>query len=527
LLRALTPCIINKKPAKGNVVRELALNKSDVFIFRVWETDKVIWLILAVSFVLFIIALYLWDRFQKKHTILRNYPVIGHFRYIGETLGEYLRQYLFAGDRVELPFNRAQRTWVYKAAKNVDTTVGFGSTRPLHSTGTVYFVSAPFPPLATEVKMNPLIIGPYAKKPYTASHVFNISGMSYGSISKPAILALSKGAKMAGCWMNTGEGGISPYHLEAGCDIVAQIGTAKYGFRDEQGNLSDEKLKECSEIDAIKMFEIKLSQGAKPGKGGLLPGIKVTEEIAKIRGIPVHQDSVSPNRHSDIGNVEELLDSINHIRDITGKPVGCKFVLGSYEWVHVLCRAIHRRGILQAPDFITLDSADGGTGASPQGLMDYMGIPISESLPKLVDILIMYNLRSRVKVIVSGKLVTPADVTWALCAGADFVTSARGFLFALGCIQAMRCHNNTCPTGITTHNTRLQRGLVITDKAERVFHYANNMAHEIAVLCHACGVDEPRQLKRTHARIVGEDGFSISLAEIFPDQEPMPEYRNL
>ncbi|KTC66555.1 glutamate synthase [Legionella adelaidensis] len=508
-------------------MEEISLQPRDLLIFRAWEIDEIVWLIIGITFFLFIIFLYIRDRAQKKHTILRNYPIIGHFRYIGEYLGEYLRQYFFANDRDELPFNRAQRSWVYRAAKNVDTTIGFGSTRPLHSTGTVYFVSAPFPPLGTEVRVEPVTIGPYCRKPYISTHLFNISAMSYGSLSKPAILALSAGAKKAGCWLNTGEGGVSPYHLSSGCDIVAQIGTAKYGFRDEQGNLSDEKLKHWANEEAIKMFEIKLSQGAKPGKGGILPAVKVTEEVAAIRGIAPHQDSISPNRHLDIGNVEELLDSIHHIREVTGKPVGIKFVLGSYEWVHDLARAIHKRGLIHAPDFITLDSADGGTGASPQGLMDYMGIPISESLPKLVDILVMYNLRSRIKVIVSGKLVTPADVTWALCAGADFVNSARGFLFALGCIQAMRCHNNTCPTGITTHNPRYQRGLVIEDKGERVFHYANNMLHEVATLCHSCGVDEPRQLKRKHARIVSEDGFSVSLAEIFPDKEPLPEYKDI
>ncbi|WP_019216198.1 FMN-binding glutamate synthase family protein [Legionella tunisiensis] len=272
------------------------------------------------------------------------------------------------------------------------------------------------------------------------------------------------------------------------------------------------------------MFEIKLSQGAKPGKGGILPAVKVTDEVAKIRGILPHVDSISPNRHVDISNVDELLDSIEHIRQITGKPVGCKFVLGSYEWLHDLCLAIHKRGSQFAPDFITLDSADGGTGASPQGLMDYMGIPIQESLPNLVDILVMYNLRERIKVIASGKLITPSGVAWALCAGADFVNSARGFMFALGCIQSMQCHKNTCPTGVATHNPGLQRGLVVADKAERVYHYANNMAHEVAVICHSCGVDEPRQLQRQHARVVREDGFSISLAEIFPNKKPLPEY---
>lgn len=486
---------------------------------------KIITIILAVALIAFLLAVFIWDKTQKEHAVLRNFPLIGHLRYFFEYLGVYLRQYLFAGDRDELPFNRADRSWVYRAAKNIDTTVGFGSSRPLHNTGTVYFVSAPFPPLGTnKATIRPVTIGPFCKHPYTSTHIFNISAMSYGAISKPAIQALAKGAKKAGCWLNTGEGGVSPYHLEQGCDIVAQIGTAKYGFRDAQGHLSDDRLRELAAHDCIKMFEIKMSQGAKPGKGGILPAVKVTEEVAAIRGIPPHQDSISPNRHIDIANVEDLLDKIEHIRQITGKPVGCKFVLGSYEWLNDFCFAIHQRGKQFAPDFITLDSADGGTGASPQGLMDYMGIPLQESLPNLVDILVIYNLRERIKVIASGKLITPSGVTWALCAGADFVNSARGFMFALGCIQSMQCHKNTCPTGVATHNLGLQRGLVVEDKAERVFHYANNMAHEVAVLSHSCGVDEPRELQRSHARIVREDGFSVSLEEIFPDQQPLPEY---
>lgn len=510
--------------SRGLTMDLRALNPHLAFLLHTTMLREIIWLISVCSILLILLSIYLYDRCQKTHTLLRNYPIIGHFRYLFENLGFYFRQYFFATDREELPFNRAQREWVYRAAKDVDTTVGFGSTRPLHNINTVYFVSAPFPPLTTQATIQPVTIGPNCKQPYTSSHIFNISAMSYGSISKPAILALGKGAKKAGCWLNTGEGGVAPYHLEHGCDLVVQIGTAKYGVRDEKGQLSDRRLTELAQIESVKMFEIKLSQGAKPGKGGILPAIKVTKEIAEIRGIPEHVDSISPNRHVDIANVEELLNAIEHIRQVTGKPVGCKFVLGSYDWLHDLFKSIHKRGIIHAPDFITLDSADGGTGASPQSLMDYMGIPISESLPKLVDILVQYNLRDRIKVIASGKLVTPAEVVMALCAGADFVNSARGFMFSLGCIQAMRCHKNTCPTGITTHNKRLQRGLVIQDKAERVYHYANNMEHEIAILCHSCGVDEPRKLKRQHARVVRPDGFSCSLSELFPDQKPLAEY---
>ncbi|MDP1602294.1 MAG: FMN-binding glutamate synthase family protein [Legionella sp.] len=505
-------------------VKTVEIKKHAYFFLRALEFNELILLLIIFSLASLVLTIYLWDRHQKSHAVLRNYPVIGHFRYFSEYLGVFFRQYFFANDREELPFNRADRSWIYQASKDIDTTVGFGSTRPLHQVGTVYFVSAPFPPLASEATIKPMTIGPFTEHPYTTNHIFNISAMSYGAISKPAILALSEGAKKAGCWLNTGEGGVSPYHLANGCDLVVQIGTAKYGVRDEKGQLSDLRLRELAAHENIKMFEIKLSQGAKPGKGGILPAIKVTEEVASIRGIPPHVDSISPNRHIDIANVEDLLNSIEHIRQVTGKPVGCKFVLGSYEWLHDLCLAIHKRGTQYAPDFISLDSADGGTGASPQGLMDYMGIPIQESLPRLVDILVSYNLRKRIVVIASGKLVTPAQVAWAVCAGADFVNSARGFMMALGCIQSLKCHKNTCPTGVATHNPALQRGLVIEDKAERVFHYANNMAHEVAVICHSCGVDEPRQLQRRHARIVRENGFSVPLSEIFPDQQPMDQY---
>lgn len=315
--------------------------------------------------------------------------------------------------------------------------------------------------------------------------------------------------------MNTGEGGLSPYHLEGGADIVFQIGTAKYGVRDAQGNLSDEKLREVAALDQVKMFEIKLSQGAKPGKGGILPGKKVTREIAAIRGIPVGEDSISPNRHPDINSIGDLLDMIERIRTITGKPVGFKAVVGAYGWLEDLFNEVNNRGQQSAPDFITIDSSEGGTGAAPMALMDYMGLPIKESLPLVADKLTEFGLKDRVKLIASGKLITPADVAWALCVGADFITSARGFMFSLGCIQALHCNKDTCPTGITTHNLRLQKGLVPSVKAERVANYVQNMIYEVGVIAHSCGVREPRELKRFHARIVCENGRSISLEEMY------------
>ncbi|HEY9198761.1 MAG TPA: FMN-binding glutamate synthase family protein [Gammaproteobacteria bacterium] len=473
---------------------------------------------------LFAVAvMYVVDITQTKQAIRRNYPVIGRFRYLFEHLGNFFRQYFFAMDREEMPFNRAERSWVYRAAKNVDSTVPFGSTRDLRHPGTVFFVNCAFPTLGEDaMPPQPITFGPQCAQPYISASIFNISGMSYGAISRPAILALSKGARLAGCWMNTGEGGLSPYHLEGGGDIVFQIGTAKYGVCDAQGRLDDVRLTDIAAHAQVRMFEIKMSQGAKPGKGGILPGAKVTPEIAQIRGIPVYTDSISPNRHPEICNVGDLLDMIARVRAVTGKPTGFKTVVGDVRFFDDLCVEILRRGADSAPDFITIDGAEGGTGAAPMSLIDNMGMPLREALPVAVDKLCEYGLRERVKVIASGKLVNPADVAWALCAGADVAVSARAFMFALGCIQALQCNKDTCPTGITTHNPRLQKGLDPENKAVRVMNLAKNMVHEVGVIAHACGVASPRELNRRHARMVTANGTSIPLDELFPERQPQP-----
>lgn len=471
-------------------------------------------------FILAAIIMYIIDKTQKKHTIRRNFPVIGRFRWIFEHLGEFFRQYFFAGDREELPFNRAQRTWVYKASKNNNNNIAFGSTRNLDRRGAMIFMNCAFPVMEKDtVEADKMIIGPYANQPYKSPSFFNISAMSFGSLSMPAIQSLSHGAKEAGIWLNTGEGGISPYHLEGGCDLVYQFGTAKYGARNKQGGFDFDKLKEVGQIPQVKMIELKLAQGAKPGKGGILPAEKVTEQIAKIRGIEAGVASISPNRHPEISNAIELLDMINKIRDASGLPVGFKMVMGSNDWLIELFEEIHVRGIESAPDFITLDSGDGGTGAAPQSLMDDMGMVIKESLPLLVDLRNEYGLKERIKIMTSGKLITPAEVAWALCAGADFINNARGFLFSLGCIQALKCNKNSCPTGITTHDEDLQKGLVVENKTKRVASFAKNMIKEVGVIAHACGVKEPRSLKRSHVRMVFSNSVSKPLNIIFPDKK--------
>jgi len=474
--------------------------------------------IIALGVVFWLAYWYIRDITQKRHSVLRNYPLVGHLRYFFEGMGEYFRQYFFLGDRDEMPFNRATRSWVYRLAKNEGGMIGFGSTYDIHAPGALLFVNAPFPVLeAKHLPTPPLLIGEgYCDKPFLGRSLVNVSGMSYGAISAPAVRALSRGAAAAGCWVDTGEGGLSPHHLEGGCDVIFQIGTAKYGVRDAEGRLDHDKLREIARHESIRAFEIKLSQGAKPGKGGVLPAAKISAEIAAIRGIPMGQDSLSPNRHPETGNMDELLDMVERVRELTGKPVGVKTAIGGWSFMHELVEAVGRRGKASAPDFLTIDGGEGGSGAAPQALADHMALSIMESLPRVVDALIEGDLRDRIRIIAAGKLLTPAKVAWALACGADFVNTARGFMFSLGCIQAMRCHQNTCPTGITTHNPRLQRGLVVEDKAERVAHYCRNMNKEVDMIAHACGLHHARELRREHVRIMQSNGQSEALSMLYP-----------
>ncbi len=464
---------------------------------------------------LLIIIFFIIDITQTKDAVRRNYPVIGRFRHLFTTLGEFFRQYFFAMDREEMPFNRAERDWISGATEHGTETIPFGSTRNL-SPGSRIFANSMFPKLDGEhIPHKAFIIGPDCAHPYEANSFFNISAMSYGSLSKPAIQALSHGAQLAGCWLNTGEGGVSPYHLEGECDVVFQIGTGKFGVRNEDMTLNEDKLKAICENPKIKMIELKISQGAKPGKGGILPASKVTQEIADIRGIAVGEAAISPNRHVEASNADELLDLIEQVRKVSGRPTGIKLVLGSLTPIQELIDAILARGKASAPDFISIDSGDGGTGAAPMPLIDNMGLTIRESLPYMDDILRENGLRERVTLMATGKLLTPSEVAWAFCAGADFVNSARGFMFALGCIQALKCNKNTCPTGITTHDKRLQAGLNPESKAVRVANYCKTLRKEVEMIAHSCGVDHPRELTRDHVLIVQNNGRSQPFSKVW------------
>ncbi len=470
----------------------------------------IIILVILVLLSIVIAIVYVHDINQTQHTILRNFPVLGHFRYFSESFGEYMRQYQYLPDWVERPFNRLERTWIYRSAKGVSNLVSFGS----ETIPAFVFRNAAFPVLDSEKSTYPgkiigIAAGPGAcAKPHLARSFFNISGMSYSALSHAAVSALSRGAGKAGVWMATGEGGLATYHLEGGCDVIMQIGTAKYGVRDDDGNLSDDKLRAVAAHENIRMFEVKLAQGAKPGKGGILPGAKVNAEIAAIRGIPQGQDSISPNRHTDIGNIAELGAFVNRVRMVTGKPVGVKFVAGEQHFLDdwfAGC-AMHRE---HCPDYVQIDGGEGGTGAAPAPLADYVGLPITMALPLVVDARARHGLTERIRIIASGKLITPDKVAWALCMGADFVSSARGFMLSLGCIQAMKCGSGFCPTGVTSVDPRLIRGLDPTDKAERVARYAHQVHEDVEIIAHSCGLPNPMFFGPQHVTEIerGVGGF--------------------
>lgn len=474
-----------------------------------------------------VIVMFFVDIMQTRDAIRHNFPVVGRFRTLFSKLGEFFRQYFFAMDREEMPFNRAEREWVYRSALGIDNTVPFGSSKNLNPPGTILFVNSLFPVQKQDATHPPAVtIGPYCPQPYSSQSLINISGMSFGAISTPAVEALSRGAKRANCWLNTGEGGLTSMHLSGNCDLVFQIGTAKYGVRDSQGRLSASKLQEIAALPQVKMFELKISQGAKPGKGGILPASKVTAEIARIRGIPMGHDSISPNRHPEVGNFVELLDFIEYIRANVKKPVGFKVVIGSHQWLEEMCLLIHDRGIRFAPDFITIDGGDGGTGAAPMPLIDNVGLPIKAALPRVVDVLTKYGLRDRIRILASGKLITPAEVAWAYSAGADFVTSARGFMFALGCIQALRCNKNTCPTGITTHDPRLQEALDPVERAQRIHRFVRKIHYGAGLIANSCGVAHARALTRAHCQIVQENTVPVPFSELYPLPDVLKQYRH-
>lgn len=473
------------------------------------------WVLIVVG--AYIIGSSLLDVFQRKHAIMRNFPFFGRFRYIFEKLGPPLRQYIVTSDLTERPFNRLQRVWAYRAAKNLSNTMPFGTQIDQEGPGVIKFNPAAFPTpdLHSTDDCEPIILGPNRPQPYAVKHIANVSAMSYGALSKNAVLALSTGVKIAGGYMSTGEGGCSPYHLAGGGDLMFQLGPAKFGCRDAEGNFAPEKFKKLCEKPQIKAIEIKLAQGAKPGKGGVLPKEKISAEIAEIRGIPMGKDCHSPNCHAEIHDVASLMEFINRCRDLAGgKPVGFKTVLGGEDFIRDVARYIAEND--DGPDFITIDGAEGGTGAAPMSLSDHMGISLQEALVITDNHLREAGAREKVVVIGSGRCVTGAEAAIALGLGADLVHVARGFMFSLGCIQALLCNTNHCPTGITTQNKWLVRGLDPTSKAARVANYMKYMHHDVMVIARALGVTHPCEIQRHHMSMIVEPGRRVALTEIYP-----------
>lgn len=456
------------------------------------------------------------DLTQKKHAVTRNFPVVGHFRYLLEELGQPLRQYFFSSDLEERPYNRVTRSWVYASAKGQNNFVGFGSQVDHHQSGRMHILPSMYPMLkADSVELpQPRVIGRTRREPYQPKRFANISGMSFGALSPNAVRALSRGAKLSGCYMGTGEGSISPYHMEGECDILYQIGPAKFGCRTPGGQFDDEKAARIMALPQVKMVEIKLAQGAKPGKGGVLPKEKITKEIAEIRGIPMGQDCHSPNRFEEFHDAASLLDFLARVRKLTGKPIGLKMVVGSSAEVDALFSEIRKRG--DGPDFIAVDGKEGGTGAAPLALADYVGLPLVDGLTTVDDALRRHGLREDVTLIASGRIATGGEVATHLALGADLIHIARGFMFSIGCIQALQCHTNKCPTGVATQKRWLQSGLDPTDKSVRVMNYSLALERDLQMITHACGLRHPSELHRGHVVVNISPGVRKSLLELYP-----------
>ena len=461
----------------------------------------------------------IYDMLQEKHAITRNYPIIGHVRFLIEAVRPELRQYLLETEFEKLPFSRTQRSLVYARAKNEPDQRPFGTLVDGYSDGHEFIGHSIRPtPVADPSGFRIRIGNAHCAKPYSGS-VLNISAMSFGALSGNAIMALNKGAKIGGFAHDTGEGSISPYHRRYGGDLIWQIASGYFGCRNEDGSFSPERFSEQASDDQVKMIEIKLSQGAKPGHGGILPGHKVSAEIAQTRGIPVGQECISPAAHSSFRTPFEMMAFVAKLRSLSGgKPVGFKLAVGHPWEFMAIVKAMIETGIV--PDFVVVDGAEGGTGAAPLEFTDHVGVPMREALLLVHNTLVGAGLRDRIKIGVSGKIISAFDIACALGIGADWVNSARGFMFAVGCIQAQSCHTNKCPTGVATQDPLRQRALVVPDKAQRVANFHSNTMHALAELLASAGLNHPSDLKPHHlARRISSSEIKL-FSQLLPYLEP-------
>lgn len=456
------------------------------------------WYRVCLSVVLPLVAVGYADLLQKKQTIRRNFPVIGNFRYLFELIRPEINQYFVESNIDGKPFSRERRSLIYQRSKGVTDTVPFGTQQDVYAANYewVNHSIAPKPTLKEEPRVR--IGGKDCKQPYEAS-IFNVSAMSYGSLSRTAVLALNKGAKLGGFYHNTGEGGLSPYHLEPGGDLVWQIGTGYFSARGPDGKFSEEEFRKRANHPQVKMIEIKLSQGAKPGHGGILPASKVTKEISEIRGVPMGEDVLSPPGHTAFDSPDGLLRFVKRLRDLSGgKPVGFKLCVGKRREFFAIVKAMLATGIL--PDFITVDGGEGGTGAAPLEFSNSVGTPLSEGLVFVHNALVGAGVRDEIRLVASGHVTTGFALLSKMALGADLCNSARGMMFALGCIQALRCNNNTCPTGVATQDPALYKGLDVGDKSARVAHFHRSTVHSFLEVLAAAGLAHPRDIRPWHVQ---------------------------
>ncbi len=471
------------------------------------------WLFAAVA-LLYLLGLQ--NVFQTKHTILRNFPLLGYFRYLFEFISPEIQQYFIETSTDGRPFSRNHRSLVYRRAKNVSDTVAFGTQNDLDKMEYEGLRHSIYAKLPSHELPRIKIGGAKCKHPYMAS-IYNISAMSFGSLSKNAVMAMNKGALKGGFYHNTGEGGISPYHLQGG-DLTWQIGTGYFGCRTDDGRFNPETFKERAALPEVKMIELKISQGAKPGHGGVLPGIKNTPEIAAIRHIKPGTTVLSPPGHSEFSNARGLLEFIERLRELSDfKPVGMKLCIGRTEEFIEICKIMEETGMM--PDFITVDGAEGGTGAAPLEFSDSVGMPLQPALIFVNKTLIKYGLRDKISLVASGKIITAESILKNLAIGADICNSARGYMFAVGCIQALRCNHNNCPTGVATQDEALVKGLVVSDKAERVFNFHNNTVHAVMELLAACGKEKIEEVDMN--MFVRGDEFVNLANKYYPDSFTM------
>ncbi|MEQ8346266.1 MAG: FMN-binding glutamate synthase family protein [Sneathiellaceae bacterium] len=475
----------------------------------------VFWLLIPMALY---IAIGLYDIHVSRANVLANYPVIGHLRYMFEFVRPEIQQYFIATNLSGRPFNREQRDLVYHRAEHSLDTLPFGTQQDIYDIGYESTVHSLSPKKLSEEDGRTTVGGPDCKHPYNASRL-NISAMSFGALSQNAIMAMNRGAKLGGFAHNTGEGGLSPYHLEHGGDIIWQIGTGYFGCRTKDGGFDADEFRKKAALAQVKMIEIKLSQGAKPSHGGILPAAKVSEEISRIRGIPMGEDCISPPAHTQFATPKALLEFVARLRELSGgKPVGFKLCIGVKSEFMSICKAMLETGI--TPDFITVDGAEGGTGAAPVEFTDYMGLPINEGLAFVHSCLVGVNLRNRMHVIASGKVTNGFDMVTKLSLGADMCNAARAMMFAVGCIQALRCNDNTCPTGVATQDRNRGRALDVPTKSVGVKNYHNATVESFLDLCGAMGIEHPDRLGPDHIFRRVENETMKTYSEIYPYLQP-------